>query len=132
MSVARSGVLAAALVVACTSLVADEGRARGLLTGAVSIGPICPVERAGEPCAPSPDLFAQVRLLVHSATGRRLARVDLDGSGRYRVELPAGSYLVKLEHRLGIDRGAGERFRAVQVAAGETMVLDFAIDTGIR
>ena len=120
------------LIAFCTSVVSEDGPS-GILTGRVSIGPICPVEREGEPCPVPPDLYAGVEVVVESlATGRLVAREALDAQGRYRMELPAGSYRVELEHRLGIDRGASERPRIARVEPSETTVLDFEIDTGIR
>ena len=121
------------LIALCTSVVSEEGGPTGVLTGSVSIGPICPVEQEGVPCPVPPDLYAGVQVVVESlATGRLVAREALDAQGRYRMELPAGSYRVELEHRLGIDRGASERPKIARVEATETTVLDFEIDTGIR
>lgn len=126
-------IAAITVIASCTSLVSEDGGSPGLLAGSVSIGPICPVEREGEPCPVPPGLYAEVRVHVRSAaTLRTITRATLDDQGRYRIELPAGSYLVRLEHQLGIVRGENEETRRVRVEASETTVLDFEIDTGIR
>ena len=121
------------LMPACTSVVSEESGRTGVLAGTVSIGPICPVEREDEPCPVPAGLYASVQVHVQSLrTGRLVAREPLDAQGRFRLELPAGSYRVELDHRLGIDRGASERPRIARVEAAETTVLEFEIDTGIR
>jgi len=128
----RSWAIAFLLAAACTSLSGGEAAETGMLTGAVAIGPICPVEQEGVPCPVPPETYAGVRVLVQSAaTGRVVERVALDGEGRYRVVLPSGTYRVGLEHSLGIDRG-NPQTRIVRVDAGATVVSDFEIDTGIR
>lgn len=104
----------------------------GTLAGRVSIGPICPVEREDEPCPVPPAVYAGVDVLVLEEPGDDLiARVDLDDEGRYRKELPEGSYRVTLEHELGIPPG-GSPTHVVTIRQGETTEVDFEIDTGIR
>ena len=56
---------------------------------------------------------------------------DLDDEGRYRMELPEGSYRVTLEHGLGIPPGVSPT-HVITIRQGETTELDFEIDTGIR
>lgn len=105
---------------------------RGTLAGRVAIGPICPVEQEGVPCPVPPETYAGVDVLMRREADRGLAaRVDLDDEGHYRMELPAGGYLVTLDHELGIDRGASPTHK-VEIRAGQTVVVDFQIDTGIR
>ena len=104
----------------------------GTLAGRVSIGPICPVEREDEPCPVPPAVYAGVDVLVLAEPGGDLiARVDLDDEGRYRMELPEGSYRVTLEHGLGIPPGVSPT-HVITIRQGETTELDFEIDTGIR
>ena len=104
----------------------------GTLAGRVSIGPICPVEREGEPCPVPPAVYAGVDVLVLEERGDDvIARVDLDDEGRYRKGLPEGSYRVTLDHELGIPPGASPT-HVVTIRRGETVELDFDIDTGIR
>jgi hypothetical protein len=104
----------------------------GTLAGLVSIGPICPVEQEGVPCPVPPEVYAGVHVVVREEVdGDLVARVGLDGEGRYRVDLPAGRYQVTLDHELGIDRGSSPT-HTVEIRRGQTTELDFEIDTGIR
>src|SRR5262245_24523355 len=42
----------------------------GTLTGRVTIGPICPVERIDQPCDPPPEMYAAHRLVLLAADGK--------------------------------------------------------------
>ena len=69
--------------------------------------------------------------MVYTADGNRLVQqVDIDHDGTYRVELPAGDYLVDINHA-GIDHSPDVP-TVVTVRSGETVRLDIDIDTGIR
>ena len=107
-------------------------KATGTLEGHVSIGPLVPVQREGEPePTPAPEVYAGRQIVVFSSGGRReIARVEIDGQGNYRVALPAGSYMVDINHA-GIDSAAGLPAE-VEVLAGQITRLDVDIDTGIR
>lgn len=127
----KAGWAIVAGALACSSVAGGNG-GTGVLMGAVSIGPICPVEQEGVPCPVPPETYAGVQVLVQSATtGRVLERVPLDDTGRYQVALPSGTYRIGLDHELGIDRG-NPQTRVVAIATGETAVENFEIDTGIR
>jgi hypothetical protein len=126
--------LAAVLGCSATSGVEESDlvlAGRGTLAGFVAIGPICPVEQEGVPCPVPPELYAGVDVIVREPDGDLEARVDLDDQGQYRVDLPAGRYLVTLDHELGIDRGFSPTHE-VEIRSGQTTELDFDIDTGIR
>jgi len=107
-------------------------KATGVLEGHVSIGPLVPVVREGEPePTAAPEVYAGRQIVVFSSGGRReITRVEIDGQGDYRVALPAGSYLVDINHA-GIDSAAGLPAE-VQILPGQTTRLDVDIDTGIR
>ncbi|MDD1658577.1 MAG: carboxypeptidase-like regulatory domain-containing protein [Methanomicrobiales archaeon] len=103
----------------------------GTLQGQVTIGPICPVERPDQPCLPTPETYAARKVLVRSADGATLfATVSLNQTGYYRVDLDPGTYVVDI-NRAGIDRSPDVP-RSITLAAGETVILDIDIDTGIR
>ncbi len=118
-------------VLACSPVgrVADPA-ARGVLEGAVDIGPICPVERVDEPCPVPPETYARVTVVVLARDGRPIARRGLDARGEYAVDLAVGRYVVTLDHDLGI--GSDRPHRDVVIAAGDTVRENFSIDTGIR
>ena len=126
----RAGFVLAA--VALSTLGCSLGpKATGTLEGHVSIGPLVPVLREGEPePTPAPEVYASRQIVVFSSGGREITRVEIDGQGNYRVALPAGSYLVDINHA-GIDSAAGLPAE-VEIMAGQTTQLDVDIDTGIR
>ena len=126
----RAGFVLAA--VALSTLGCSLGpKATGTLEGHVSIGPLVPVLREGEPePTPAPEVYAGRQIVVFSSGGREITRVEIDGQGNYRVALPAGSYLVDINHA-GIDSAAGLPAE-VEIMAGQTTQLDVDIDTGIR
>jgi hypothetical protein len=99
---------------------------RGTLVGVVTRGPITPVCMIGEPCTEP----AKNVTLVFSRRDRVAGRTTTDEHGRYRLRLPAGTYVVAqpgpatLGRRLAPNR--------VRVTAARTTKVDFFIDTGIR
>jgi len=128
---ASTGLALVGLALATLACSAGE-RQRGTLEGHVSIGPLVPVVREGEPeSTPGPEVFASRQIVVFSSDGRReIAQVSIDGQGNYRVRLPAGQYLVDINHA-GIDSAAGMPAE-IEILPGQTTRLDVDIDTGIR
>lgn len=104
----------------------------GTLEGHVSIGPLVPVVREGEPePTPAPEVYATRQIVIYARDGRsEITRVQIDGKGNYRVALRVGTYVVDI-NRIGIDRGV-DLPKTVEIASGRTTRLDVQIDTGIR
>ena len=107
-----------------------------LLQGAVTIGPITPVERPGE-CPPvSPETFAARKLMIYDASGKRLVRevyftqIGNSANGYYAVQIAPGTYTIDINHS-GID-SAADLPKKITVIADETVTIDVDIDTGIR
>lgn len=119
------------LTSACSLFTVDEGEL-GTLEGHVTIGPLVPVSRDGEPDpTPSPEVYAARKILIFEEDGKtEVAQVDIDSEGNYHVELPAGSYVVDINHS-GMDHAAGLPM-LVEITAGEITQFDVDIDTGIR
>lgn len=96
--------------------------------GLVTIGPMCPVMRADQPC---PDQPYQATLVVRDASGREVARVQSSGDGAYALPLPPGTYvmdpLTPSASRLPIASR-----RTFEVTASTWTVLDISFDSGIR
>ena len=103
-----------------------------MLQGHVTIGPLVPVVREGEPePTPAPEVYASRQIVIYAEDGQtEVTRVQIDGKGNFRVELAVGAYVVDINHA-GIDM-AKELPKTVQIAAGQTTHLDVEIDTGIR
>jgi hypothetical protein len=83
--------LAAVLLVGCAKRQAsapppvDSG-----ITGTVTLGPMCPVERVGSPC---PDLPLEADIQVKQADAV-VATVHSDADGHFTVKLPPGHYVL--------------------------------------
>ena len=89
--------LALSLLAACGN--PDSPNDVGYLEGKASIGPLRPVERAGEPPAtPSPEVCAARGLVIYRADGRtEVTRLELGPDCSYRIALRAGTYVVQLK-----------------------------------
>jgi hypothetical protein len=57
--------------------------------GRVTAGPTCPVEVAGEPCAPRP---VEAEIDARDRNGRTIAETTSSADGRYRIGVPPGNY----------------------------------------
>ncbi len=107
-----------------------------LLQGAVTIGPLSPVERPGENPPVSPEVFAARHLIIYDASGKKLVRevyftqIGNGATGYYTAQIAPGTYTVDI-NRLGIDRAANLP-QKITVSADETVTIDINIDTGIR
>jgi hypothetical protein len=104
----------------------------GILEGHVTIGPLVPVLREGEvEPTPAPEVYAAREIVVFDKDGRtEFARLKIDPSGNYRVELPVGTYVVDI-NRIGIDT-AKDLPKEIKIESQIVTKLDIDIDTGIR
>jgi hypothetical protein len=95
----------------------------GELTGTVTVGPTCPVERAGSPCPPRP---LAIDLVAIGSDGKVAARFSSDARGRYHVILQTGSYTIR-------PAKPGPPSGEVQVVVGPGRnTKDLQFDSGIR
>ncbi len=96
--------------------------------GQVTLGPMCPVVRADQPC---PDQPYRAALVVWDSSGLVFARAESTEAGAYMVPLPPGRYEIgpyspspaRLPH-------AGTR--KFDVHASTWTTVDIALDSGIR
>jgi len=121
--------LAALSLIVLTACGADATAATprsGTVTGRVTAGPTCPVERAGHPCPPravSADVQAQTR------AGAVIASTHTASNGHFTLRLRAGTYaLVAVTHKT-FPRCAR---RHVTVKANTVTTAPISCDTGIR
>ena len=86
-------------------------------------GPITPVCRAGVPCSgPAADVTL-------TFTGAGVVRTTTtDDHGRYRIELPPGTYTVRTNSK---PFGQTPRPATTRVRAGRSQQIDLTIATGI-
>jgi hypothetical protein len=126
----RVGLIAvgSVMLVACgthTTRSASGGPAVGFVTGRVTAGPTCPVERIGHPCPPR----AVVAEVQARAAGRVVASSRSRTNGTYRLELRGGTYTVVAVTHNDFPRCVG---RTATVTAEHTTNVDITCDTGIR
>ena len=81
--------------------------------------------------AVAPETYAEYPLIILSQDGKKeIAHVTPDENGRYRVELPAGAYILDVKDR------AAKRIRAkpqpFTVISSQTVRVDMNIFTGFR
>jgi len=110
---------------------ATDEEARSALTGQVLLGPQCPVESIEDPCDPAPAAGVTVTVSEQLpgeayAAGPAVAAGVTDASGRFRIDLAPGDYVVTA------DAGMSCELMDVRVVAGETTMMDVPCDTGIR
>jgi len=128
------GAVFATAALACNGSSLEADGPTGTLAGQISVGPFCPVEVEGQQCPPPPGTYESIRVLVYAQLGngdRLVADTRPDGTGRFELLLPSGSYRVAIEHSIGIPGGPGP-VQEAHVQAGATTSLSFDIDTGIR
>ena len=107
-----------------------------LLQGAVTIGPITPVEKPGENPPVPPEVFSSRKLIIYDESGKKLVRevyftqIDSGATGYYTAQIAPGTYTIDINHQ-GMDR-ADNLPRKITVSADETVTIDVNIDTGIR
>jgi Carboxypeptidase regulatory-like domain len=94
------------------------------VTGTVSSSPSCPgPQRAGSPCPPRPVVGAPVEL---AANGSVVARAVTDATGRFRLTVAAGTYLIKA-------RNVGYTSETTQMITVTGPVdVSLVVDSGIR
>lgn len=113
-----------------------QGPETVLLQGAITIGPISPVERPGECPTVPPEVFAARKLIIYDESGRYLVRevyftqIGSGATGYYTAQLAPGTYVIDINHA-GVDT-ADNLPQKITVAADETITIDVNIDTGIR
>jgi hypothetical protein len=107
-----------------------------LLQGAVTIGPITPVERPGENPPVPPEVFSSRKLIIYDESGQKMIRevyftqIGQGNTGYYTAQIAPGKYTIDINH-LGMDR-ADNLPQKITVSADETVTIDINIDTGIR
>jgi hypothetical protein len=103
----------------------------GRLSGAVTIGPNCPVQSETNPCPTQPSAYAARKILIYTETKSTLLfTVDIDSQGLYVIDLVPAKYTVDLKPS-GIDH-TSDLPKVVEIKANTITVLDVNIDTGIR
>ncbi len=98
------------------------------IEGAVTIGPMCPVERPDSPC---PDQPYAATIVIEDDHGVEVARAQSGEDGRFRVDLVPGRYTLVPQSPDGAGLPYGAEQQA-EVRAGEYTHVDVQYDSGIR
>ncbi len=108
----------------------------GVVVGHLDIGPLCPVERdpPDPACQPGPAQYGQYKMVAYDAASKTLVKeVAFDAQGNYRMELPAGRYVIDISphttSRIGGPSGVPQ---TITLTNGATVTVNVSIDTGIR
>jgi hypothetical protein len=119
-----------ALAIFLTGCTQAPPTVNGNLSGHISIGPLCPVEHSPpDPnCQPTPATFKAYALSVFDTQKikRKTIIGDATQNGAYSVELPPGTYEIRLE------TGSRPFSQTISIVANQTTTLDIFLDTGIR
>lgn len=100
---------------------ADSG-----VEGQVFIGPICPVVQVGQEC---PDQPHQATLTINNLGGDRVAQIQADEQGRFKIPLEPGKYILHPESSDRLPFAAEQTFT---VESGRFTQLIVNYDSGIR
>jgi hypothetical protein len=119
-------VLAVSLA-ACGGRLAPSGPGSAVVTGTVTAGPTCPVERAGSPCPNRPVQGASVQ--AADREGHVVAETLTGTHGSYTLTVRPGVYTITATNAGGYRSIARRR---VSLASGERRSVDLVVDTGIR
>jgi len=111
-------------------LVSTSGKT-GVIEGQMSIGPVCPVEREGQPCKATAEMYAARKISVLSLDGKTLvATITPDAEGKFRLKLPEGKYVLRTTQS-GIGSISGLP-ATINIKANSPVILSIDVDTGIR
>lgn len=125
----------ATIVIAAASPATSTGTtavSTGRLIGTMTIGPICPVERADNPCLPTPEMFAAHPVTVYTKDRANVvATLTPDAHGAFSAPLPPGTYVVDTPHTSTPPTVRGVP-KTITITAGGDTAVSIDIDTGIR
>jgi Carboxypeptidase regulatory-like domain len=100
--------------------------AAAVVMGTVTAGPLYPLTMPDRPnTRPVPGAVVEA---VHD--GNVVAAAATDDAGRYELSLDPGTYLIRARAEGSLH--SKERGRTVTVSPGETVSVQFFLDTGIR
>jgi hypothetical protein len=117
----------------CTHKAMTNDTKSGSIEGRITIGPLRPGPVRADQPEPEvpPELFASHKIVVLSQDGKTtIVESKPDSKGNYKVDVPAGTYLVDVQpHDIGMGNFTPQE---VVVEAGQTVHHDIDIDTGMR
>jgi hypothetical protein len=134
MSSIPNSVAAACIFLTLTGTASIQAAPQGFMEGHLKIVVIRAVESNNTPePTVAPETYAEYPLIILSEDGKEeITRLTADKSGNYRVALPPGAYILKVQER-GEERAA-ERIHAnpqpFTVISNQTVRVDMQIFIG--
>ena len=118
---------ACAMLGACAGYSFPQGPVpgTGTVSGSVTVEPCAPVEQAGAPCQGKPA--SNVALIFTSASNEQ-GIAQTDSAGNYAIDLKVGKWAVTIKGYMRVISGPP----TVTVVAGESVVANYVLDSGIR
>lgn len=111
---------------ACSTTPTPDGSSG--IYGQVTIGPMCPVMRAEDPC---PDKPYQTTLVISTPSGKKVTNINTDADGRFRVSLSPGEYVLKPQTPQNQPLPIAQE-QTFTVVANQFTELNVSYDSGIR
>ena len=100
----------------------------GTVTGQLTVIPCGPLERPQADFAPCKVAPAAGLVIEFASDAGALSSAKTGSDGRYKIDLPAGTYKVSVKNYMRFISGPP----TVTVKAGATVVADYVLDSGIR
>jgi hypothetical protein len=117
------------LALACACGAASASASTGGIVGTVLIGPMCPVSQTGTAGTACADQPYPATIVVQDQTGKRVAQVQADASGQFKLNLAPGVYTLVPQSRNAITHAGSQN---VTVSAGQYTRVTINYDSGIR
>ena len=134
MSSIPNSVAAACIFLMLAGTASIKAAPQGFMEGHLKIVVIRAVEPDDMP-QPAPETYAEYPLIILSQDGKReIARLTTDKSGNYRVALPPGAYILRVQERSAEERAAGRIHANPQpftVVSNQTVRVDMTIFIGL-
>lgn len=108
---------------------------KGFLEGKVTIGPLCPVESfPPDPnCQPTEETYKARPIAIWTSDKKtKVAQIEPNLDGTYKIELPVGNYIVDLEKQQPFGVGSSNLPAPISINSGKITTLNIDSDTGIR
>lgn len=113
----------------------DKVTEKGFLEGKVTIGPLCPVQTVppDPSCQPTEETYKYWQIAIWTSDKKtKVAQIEPNLDGTYKIELPVGNYIVDFEIQQPFGVGGSNLPATISINSGETTTLNIDIDTGIR
>jgi hypothetical protein len=132
----HAGVMVIAIIFfSCSEQALHDAGHNGILTGKITIGPLCPVETIppSPACQPTEETYKTWAIAVWTHDKKSKIEVlapALDGT--YITDIPAGDYILDFDSIHNQSIGSSNLPVSITIESQDTTKADIDIDTGIR